>query len=414
MEAKITDVTVFRALFQYLARFIDVAHFDAKKDMLRVRSIDPHDFCYIDIILYPNFFEKYEIESEQNFVIDCSRLSAVLPTLTASEIFIKTSEDQIQFSTQKNWLSSFNIRWLRPDPYNLPEPNIFDYEATLEIPAEELADLIYKASAISHEITFSVSKSNGLTIFAAKENYTFVAKPSDPYFKINIKNHAHVSTIVDYLKTLRYFMKKCESAKIFIGNEKPFRVDLKYKDKGIFSFSFSHKGKEEIHKAESFSRDGTSLPRISMKTFEKYMVQLSKYPEGADPEIFEIAGLETKGGDCLRLCSILTLAYRDKKKIKLTPIGEAFVSLYEKDEDKAKQFLHILARNTIMPYKIMVEKLKTPITLDDLKEQINGILKLENRHPINGQDLSTLFEIAKWCGVLKIKEGLLSFKSQTA
>ncbi|MEM2111486.1 MAG: hypothetical protein QXX08_06375 [Candidatus Bathyarchaeia archaeon] len=414
MKAEITDVSIFRALFQYLARFIEVAHFDVKKDMMRVRSIDPHDFCYVDIILYPNFFEKYEIKNEQNFSIDCSKLSTVLSTLTASKIFIKTSEDQIQFSTQENWLSSFNIKWLRPDPYNLPEPNIFDYEATLEIPAGEIADLIYKASAISHEITFSVSNPNELTIFAAKENYAFVAKPNDPYFKMNVKNPAHVSTIVDYLKTLRYFMKKCESAKIFIGNEKPFRVDLKYKDKGIFSFSFSHKREEETQKAESFSRDGTSLPRISMKTFEKYVVQLSKFPEGADPKIFEIAGLETKGGDCLRLSSLLTLAYRDKKRIKLTPIGEAFVSLHEKDENKAKQFLHILARNTIMPYKIMVEKLKTPTTLDNLKEQINAALKLENRHSINGQDLSTLIEIAKWCGILKIKEGLLSFKSQTA
>ncbi|MEM2129189.1 MAG: hypothetical protein QXZ70_01180 [Candidatus Bathyarchaeia archaeon] len=414
MEAKVKDVTIFRTLFQYITRFIEVAHFDVKKDMLRVRSIDPHDFCYVDIVLYPNFFEKYDIENEQSFSIDCSKLSTILPTLTAREIFIKIHEDQIQFSTKESWLSSFSIKWLRPDPYNLPEPDIFDYEVALEISAKELADIIQKASAISHEITFSVSGSNELIVFTAKENYAFTAKPAGPYFKINIKNPAHASTILDYLKTLRYFMKKCKSAKIFIGSEKPLRVDLKYEDKGIFSFSFSHEKKEKIQKTESLSRAGTSLPRISMKTFEKYMVQLSKYPEGADPEIFEIAGLETKGGDCWRLSNILTLAYKDKKRIKLTPLGEAFVSLYEKNEDKAKQFLHVLARDTIMPYRIMVEKLETPLSLEDLKEQINVALRIENRYSVNGQDLSTLIEIAKWCNVLKIKEGLLSFKKERA
>ena len=411
MKANVTETKLFRMLFQYVARFIEVAHFDVKKDVFRVRSIDPHDFCYVDIVLYPSFFEKYEIDNEWSFAIECSKLSRILPTLTASVIFMKIDEGQIQFSTKEKWSSTFNIKWLRIDPYNLPEPNIFDYEATLSISAKELADIVRKASAISHEITFSAPGPNELTIFATKENYSFIAQSLSPHFKVDVKQPASISIILDYLKALQYFMRKCELARIYIGNKKPLRVDLTYENKGAFSFSFSHKRKEKVQKAERINRGGTSLPRISMKTFERYIVQLSKYPEGADPEIFEIAGLETKGGDCWRLSDILTLAYRDKRKVKLTPLGEAFVSLYEKDENKAKQFLHMLARNTIIPYKIMVEELETPVTLEDLQQRISALLKEEGRYWINGQDLSTLIEIAKWCNVLKTRAGLLSFKN---
>jgi len=412
LEAKITDTKLFRMLFQYVARFIEVAHFDVKRDLFRIRSIDPHDFCYVDIILYPNFFEKYAVENEWSFAMESSKLSNILPTLTAKEIYMKIDEGYVQISTKENWVSAFSIKWLRTDPYDLPKPNIFDYEAIANIPSQELADTIHKASTISHEAAFSADYPNKLMVFTTKENYSFTAQPLSPHFLIEVRRPVTVSIILDYLKTLRYFITKCESAKIFIGDGKPLRVDLTYGNKGIFSFSFSHKRKEKLEKVEKRSRGGTSLPRVSMKTFERYVVQLSKYPEGADPEIFEIAGLETKGGDCYRLSDILTLAYKDKGKIKLTPPGEAFVSLYEKDEEKAKRFLHMLAKNTIIPYRLMVEALETPIALDELQERINELLEKKGNYIINGQDLSTLIEMAKWCNVLKKKAGLLSFEEE--
>ena len=410
MEAKITDTKLFRMLFQYVARLIDVAHFDVKKDLFRVRSIDPHDFCYVDIVLYPNFFEKYVADDESSFAIECSKLSRIVPTLTAPEIYIKIDEGYIQFSTKENWMSAFGIRWLRTDPYNLPEPKIFDYEATVNIPAKELANIIRKASTISHEVTFSADKLNKLTVFAARDNYSFVAQPLSPHFQIQVKQPVTVSIILDYLKTLQYFINRCESAKVFIGNEKPLRIDLTYEDKGTFSFLFSHRRKEKAEKVKKTSRGGTSLPRVSMNTFERYVIQLSKYPEGADPKILEIAGLETKGGDCRRLSDILSLAYKEKGKVKLTPPGEAFVSLYEKDEEKAKRFLHVLAKSTIKPYELMVEVLEAPLAQEELREKINAVLKREGEHQINGQDLSTMLEIAKWCNILKKKGGLLSFE----
>jgi len=411
VEAKITDVNLFRLLFQYISRFIEVAHFDIKENMFRVRSIDPHDFCYVDIMLYPNFFDEYIIPFEQSFSIDCSKLSAILPTLRSSEIFIKTCERHIHFSTKKDWSSYFSIKWLRAYPFNLPEPNTFKYEVTLELPATELADIIRKASTVSHEITFSAFPPNELTVSAAKEDYLYTAKLNNPISKLDIKQRVIVSTILDYLKILRPLINKCTLAKLFLGSEKPLRIDLVYKDKGIFSFSLSTKKVKKIKKKVKCSKEGTSLPRVSIKSFERYIVQLSRYPEGAEPEIFEMAGLETKGRDCWRLSNLLTLAYKDGRKIKLTPLGEAFVSLYEKDSSLARQFLHVVAKNTLPSYRVMMEKLSIPTTFNDLKKQINVALKSQNLHPITDQDLNTMVEIAKWCDVLKIKAGLLSLKN---
>lgn len=407
MEAEVTDTKIFRALFRYLTRFIEFAHFDVKKTVFRVRSIDPHDFCYVDVFLYPKFFSKYEVEKEWSFTIDCSRLGKVLTSLNAPKINIKIEEGRLRLSVTEKWNTSFIIRWLRTDIFDLPEPDTLDYESTINLTTNELAEIIQKASSISHEIQFVTSKEKNLTVIAVDKDYSFIASPSQPHFKVNIKSPARVSTIVDYLKSLQYFIMKCDTAKIFIGNNKPLKVDLKYGNKGVFSFSFSHK-KKEPKKEKRESRSGTSLPRISMKTFLLYLVFLSKYPEGADPRIFEISRLETKGNDNWRLADLMNLAYKDNGKIKLTPIGEAFVSLYEKDEEKAKQFLHVIAKNTIFPYRVMVEELERPIPLDQLKNHINKFLSRYDKYLINGQDTNTLIEIAKWCNVIKIKSGLIS------
>ena len=414
MEAKITDTKLFRMLFQYAARFIEVAHFDIKEDLFRVRGIDPHDFCYVDIILYPNFFEKYIVDNPWSFAVECSKLSSIVAALTAPEIYIKIDEGRIQFSTREKWISVFGIRWLRTNPYNLPEPNVFDYEATVNIPAKELAKIIRKASTISHEITFTADRPNKLTVFAAREDYSFVAQPLSPHFQIEVKQPVTVSVILDYLKTLQYFINRCESAKVFIGDEKPLRVDFTYENKGKFSFSFSHKRKDKAEKIKRRSRGGTSLPRVSMKSFERYVIHLSKYPDGADPKIFEIAGLETKGGDCWRLSDILMLAYKEKGKLKLTPQGEAFASLYEKKSAKAKKFLHLLARNTIKPYSLLLQILESPAAKEDLFQKLNTALEEQEGYRIDHQDLNTMLNLGKWCGVIIKAANLYSYDEELA
>lgn len=373
--------------------------------MIRIRSIDPHEFCYVDIKLYSEFFEEYNVEKELSFAIELSKLSRILAVLTAKQIFMRVDEGYINFSTKENWVTIFGVKWLRSNPYILPEPDVFEYEAIANISAEELADLIQKASTISHEISFSAEVPNKLMVFAIKENYSFTAYPSNFHFQISVKQPVSLSIIADYLKTLTYFISKCESAKLFIGNDKPLRVDLIYGNKGVFSFSFSYKKKEKPKQEEKRDRVGTSLPRISMKLFEKYLIQLSRYPDGADPQILEIANLETKGKDCWRLSDILTLAYKYKGKIKLTPVGEAFASLYEKDKNKAKYFLHMLAKDTIIPYNLMIETLETPVSQDELRERINVMAQATLERWVNGEKGRHTCGECTWLGFIPNDKG---------
>ena len=411
MQAKINDVKLLRTLFQTIAYFIEVAYFDIKRDEFRIRGIDPHDFCYVDVKLYPSFFEEYNVDNEVSFVAEFQTLARVLSTTTTDQIFMKTAEQQIVISIKEKWKISFATEWLRLDTFNLSDPKNFDYEVMAKIPAKEFIRIIQRASTISHEISLLAEAPNKFRILASKDKNFFVAHPNYSNFEAIIKGYAEVSVIIDYLKKLRRLIDGCEYVKISFGNEKPLRIDLDYKNKGFFSFLLSYKKKEKPRKKQHYrKRGGTSLPRVSMRTFEKFLVQVSKYPEGIDPQILKLAKLETKAGDCWRLADILALTYKDQGKLKLTPLGEAFIALYEKDVQKAKQFLHKLAKNSILPYRLMINKIETPVTVSELHEKINMLLDKEAKYKINGQDVTTLLEIAKWCGVACRKQGFLTFK----
>jgi DNA polymerase III sliding clamp (beta) subunit (PCNA family) len=411
LQAKISDVKLLRILFQTIAYFIEVAYFDIKRDEFRIRGIDPHDFCYVDVKLYPNFFEEYNVDNEVSFVVEFQTLARVLSTTTTDKIFIKTVEQQIVISMNEKWEISFATEWLRTGTFNLPNPKNFNYEAIAKIPAKEFMRIIQRASTISHEISLLAEAPDKFKILANKNKSFFMAYPNYSNFEASIKGRAEVSVIIDYLKKLRKLINGCKYAEVSFGNEKPLRIDIDYKNKGFFSFLLSYKREEKPIKKQHYRKRGsTSLPRISMKTFEKFMIQVSKYPEGIDPQILKMAKLETKAGDCWRLADILALTYKDKGKIKLTPLGEAFIALYEKDIQKAKQFLHKLAKNNILPYRLMMDEIETPITINELHKKINIVLDKEAKYKINGQDVTTLLEIAKWCGIVLRKQGFLTFK----
>jgi len=246
LQATVSDTAIFRAVLQCLTHFIKVAHFRIRKDILEIRSVDPHGFCYADIVFYPVFFKNYVTGKDWDFCIEASRLVNVVPTLIADEIRIRTYEGSIQFSTEASWRSSFEIKWLQPEPGAIPKPNTFKYESVANLPAKEFASIIQKASTISREISFITSEPDQLVISASKRDYSFRAEPISPDFQVVVKKAVTTSMPIDYLRSLRFFINMCDSAKINVGNEKPLKIDVSYQNKMLSSFSFSYRRKEQV------------------------------------------------------------------------------------------------------------------------------------------------------------------------
>lgn len=407
MRFTFAEPEVFGKLFECVSKFVDKAHFDINENEIRVRSIDPDDFCYVDLLLKKSFFNPYETPGKSSFGIDVSKFSKFLPSLASAQaISMIVDGNSLVLEAAKDWVMQFKVNFLEQDPYDLPEPKRFKYEAFAEIPSKEFSKLVNTASTISSELTFKIDGKH-FAISASSGDYSFSGKPS----KIaNVENgggqSVSAAAIASYIKTLAGLINKCEKVVVRLGNDKPIWLDLKYKDKGVFSFLLSHKRKG-AHANDASDRDGTSLPRLTVTKLPELLLYLTTCPHGEETRFLQEAGLETSGGDYSRMAQELHLAERSEGKLKLSKAGEVFVNLMQNDQKQARSFLHGLAFSKIKSYKVMLDCLKKrALTPEELFLEINKRQSELSNHAIDKQDLSTLLGLAMWCGVLDKKLAL--------
>lgn len=134
MRFTFAEPEIFGKLFECVSKFVDETHFDINENEMRIRSIDPDDFCYVDLLLRKSFFDPYETTGKLSFGIDVSRFSKFLPSLASAQaISMITNEGGLVLEAAKDWVIQFKINFLEQDPYDLPEPKRFKYEAFADI-----------------------------------------------------------------------------------------------------------------------------------------------------------------------------------------------------------------------------------------------------------------------------------------
>lgn len=407
MRLEVADVMTFKALLRCITRFADRAHIDVKKKYIRIKGIDSHDFCYIDIRLGMDFFVKYDVGNAQySFGLDISRLKYVLANIfkdTPLSLEIKDGHLSLQLMNRRK--STYTISWLSSDIFDLPEPPHFDYSAKVDIPAKEFLIMIREAATISHEI--SLSAGHGKIKAAAKNgdfSFSTELEIGDGIAKLK---PVESFVIVDYLRAISELIGGTEQVKLSIGNNIPLRIEIPYGSRGNFSFVISNRKLEERERKDL---EGMSIPRLSITKFPEYIEFLNSTPEGSDSQMLRLAQIETEGSDYSRFGSILGLSERKNNKISLTMEGKKLASLLQEHPDKAKKSLHILALEKIPSYKLLMQHLTDrPLSTNEIYQRLTESLRKEGLPEIQKQDMIILLGVATWCGTIDRKMALYYF-----
>lgn len=404
------DSSIFRYLFSTIARFVDQVHFEIGSEGIRIKSIDPHDFCYLDLLMLKNFFRDYEVDRDESFGIDISKLRSFLPKISkAKHIAMKVNDNSLDLIASKDWNMIFSIVFLEKDIYNLPEPDRVYYDSYVVLNAKEFSNLVDAASTISSELIFSI-EGKDFIIKSNSGDYSFTGNPSQILEFDGKLNKIETFVIASYLSYLTPLIKRCDRIRVQLGNGKPVRFDLMYRDKATFSFILSQRRRKVLRVKIQESRGGTSLPRLTISKLPEFLLYLSTCTEGESTRVLVAAGLETTGGDYSRMAIKLGLATRRDKRLHITRDGESFINLLKNDPKYSKQFLHKLASSEIEAYEIMLSCLREkPLAPDELFLEINRKLGEARKHRIDKQDLNTLLGLGIWCGIVDRKLALYYF-----
>ncbi len=403
-QIKFEDPTLFRYLFSAISRFVDDIIIEVSPESFKITSIDPHDFCFLNINMLPDFFKEYEISTNVIFSISVKKIGKILPKLSsAKEISLRIHEDSIEILASEKWNISFKIYYLTLDPEEFLTPNQILYDCFAKLDAKEFSAIINVVSSISNEIKFKLVNGR-LEILASDIDYSLSGKYTDLIdYQCDVVG-LESEVVVSYLKQLIPLINRCDLVSLNLGSEKPVKIDIIKKDKATFSFVLSHKKRSQNDSKLRINREGTSLPRLSVSKFPDFLRFISGFPQGVSSSILINAGLETKGGDYHRLGNKLNLSKKKKKKIYSTDKGIIFTTLLQSDINDAKKYLHSLVLENYKSYETMIKILKeTRPGIDELYDLINAELKMKDYHKIDRQDMTTLLGIGLWCEIIDKK-----------
>ena len=351
MKFKVNDVGLFKALFKGITRFTDTAHFDVKKNGVQIRSVDPYDFCYVDINLPPSLFDGYKINSRTfSFGVDLSKIGPIVRNIGSKELFLEIADNSLQIKLVNGWATNYKLNWMEEDS-DLPDPLKQNYTAKVTIPSTDFLNIIKDASTVSREIEFEVDKKE-LRVSATKQGFTYSTKlefKKRLQNKIELKgNSAKSSAILDYLRTLSEIIIKCKEVELNLGDNLPLRLDLKYRGGGTFTFIISNKQittsrtAKDVRKdkIESNSQTSTSsMPQITVTKFPDFIKSLN-VEDGVDEHDALHSIYETDDGDFTRIAKLLVLVKRRKGRLYLSEDGLRFAKSLRSDSRPGKRRLH--------------------------------------------------------------------------
>ena len=391
---------VFCRALHSVARFSQRAHFELGPNGVHVRTIDPHEFCYADLSFKRSFFDGEFDGSPQSHGLDMTKLARILPILSRSQgITIHVNDQALDLDAAGPWRLNYRIGWLAKDSYEAPRrPKKILYEAAVHMAAEDLADLIDTASAVSKEIVLTVGNGS-FKVTAASEDLELAAKPSTSIqIHSESRNEVSAHVLCNYLGSLRTLMDKCPTVKIRLGSEKPTRFDFFYDRKATFSFALSPRKPAGPQRDEKTKK---SLPRLGATRFPDFLVYLASSAKGESPHVLQIAGLESSNGDYSRLATMLGMITYERDRLQITRAGLHFVNLLKSDMDEARLWLHKSMCDRIPEYSIMINVSKRhPVSTDDLVRVINRHAKGTGRQPVLAHEVLTLLGLATWCRVM--------------
>ena len=421
MKFKVNDVGLFKALFKGITRFTDTAHFDVKKKGVQIRSVDPYDFCYVDINLPPSLFDGYKINSKTfSFGVDLSKIGPIVRNIGSKELFLEIADNSLQIKLVNGWTTNYKLNWMEEDS-DLPDPLKQNYTAKVTIPSTDFLNIIKDASTVSREIEFEVDKKE-LRVSATKQGFTYSTKlefKKRLQTKIELNgNSAKSSAILDYLRTLSEIIIKCKEVELNLGDNLPLRLDLKYRGGGTFTFIISNKqittsrtaGEVRKDRIESSPKVSTSsMPQITVTKFPDFIKSLN-VEDGVDEHDALHSIYETDDGDFTRIAKLLGLVKRRKGRLYLSEDGLRFAKSLRSDSRPGKRRLHKIIQEKVPEYNKLLNFLSSkPSDVAAITDHFK-FSKKKGAIITKKDDIILLLGLATYCNMIDRKLGLYYFE----
>ncbi len=227
---KLNDAKFFSNATNIISDFIAEASFKITKEGFKLVAMDPANISMVILNILPSAFTEYKVEKDEEITVNVETLKMALKRAKPTDsIMFTADEGALIISLTGKTSKKFKIPLLEKEggEKNIPSLN---FNAELEIDANEFKDYIEDASVVSDALIMNATKEKVQLIAGEKSSKVEIDIGKDSkevLVNMDVKEESKSIYSIEYLKKISKAATISDTALIKFSQDYPLRLDFK-------------------------------------------------------------------------------------------------------------------------------------------------------------------------------------------
>jgi proliferating cell nuclear antigen len=235
---KLDDPKVLNGCIGVISDFITEANFKISKEGIELIAMDPANISMVVLKLLPSAFTNYEVTEPQNITVNLDNFKQSIKRAKSGDILnLSLDKNKLVIDIRGKSKKKFSIPLLEREGKERKVPTL-EFNAIIELDADELKDVVDDASIVGDAITLEAS-SDLFTIHAGDQGSKVqidLERGNQALVNMQVREAVQAIYSVEYLKKMTKTSNLSDTATVQFSKDYPLRLDFKSLNKFQMSF----------------------------------------------------------------------------------------------------------------------------------------------------------------------------------
>ncbi len=228
MHFAVKDARFFKSCIDAIANLVDEGSFEATKDGLHLRTMDPSQIAMVDFKLPAHAFQKIDVDGKASVTMNLADFSKILARTRSDEsveILLDEKESKLHLTFSGDSKRVFKMPLLDSGATMPKEPNV-PFDATVKMQGGALKAMLQDAGLLSSHVVFSIDES-GMTLEAKGDSGDLrseTTKDSGLLASINAKGKSRAMFPYEYLNDIAKACPDDSALELNLKSDAPVKI----------------------------------------------------------------------------------------------------------------------------------------------------------------------------------------------
>lgn len=235
------DAKLWKNLISAISTLIDEGSFNADKDGIRLRAMDPSHVAMVDFEWPKSVFDEYVCDEPTKLCISFNEMLKFLRRVGSDEsmdLSFDPKNARLNIVLKTKYTRTFSMATLEPSSEEVPTPKV-SFNSTTRITTECLKNAMDDASTVSDQIQFETTV-NKLSVKASGDLGTVsidIEKDSEELLTLEVKQPSKANFSLNYLlEMIKAASNLSDIVTVELSTNMPIRLNFELPQQGKLQY----------------------------------------------------------------------------------------------------------------------------------------------------------------------------------